>query len=580
MKHTGLRNLLIFSVAILLGLALAACGGGKYRSELLRAESILDSLPDSAARILEKVSCNKLENCGDSALFALLQAETEYKLYIENADGDSLLSEAEEYFRSKGDRPRLMRTLFQRGIKQYYDGDYTESFISGLKGLEIAEELENTEYLAKINEHIGDIYCNSCDSETGLIYTRKAIEYYKIAGRDRNVIFARIDAANDLYNVMNYKEALALLDSVSENIPAYDSSAMCYLLGTKIDGLLACDSLTDVRRLHNKLLMLSVGNYTPDLDQALEVAVRFHDKRAADSLKQVLQSTCKSWEDNSRSLRVLSKYHSFFGTPDSALIYAEKRMSLEHKGLIKILKQGIDKVHTETYKNRAKAADSNAVKAKILAVGGVTLLLTVIVLIVYFSYRKENKLKNNIKKCVSEISHQVDTINSLNLQNKELLEDSERNKDTIYSLNTSLLSAANDRQDLIVSVTERLYSLNILCRAFFSEKKSVNAVVLKLYSIVEKEILKIKEDKCLSEIEKIIDFTQGGLATYLKTYMPKLKKDDYIFILFSYLHFSSKTLCILCDIEESYYPKKRKRLKDKIADADIPEYIKQRLTDF
>lgn len=186
MKHTGLRNLLIFSVAILLGLALAACGGGKYRSELLRAESILDSLPDSAREILKAIPRDTIDTREDLALRDLLQAEVDYKLYQDDAN-DSLISLAISEFQRNNDRNRLMRALFQRVQKKYYRADYKSAMMDALTALDIAEESRDTFYLAKINYQIADIYNYNYNFIEACKHERKAVLYISREKKDISI---------------------------------------------------------------------------------------------------------------------------------------------------------------------------------------------------------------------------------------------------------------------------------------------------------------------------------------------------------------------------------------------------------
>ena len=186
MKYTDLRNLLIVSVAILLGMALAACGGGKYHGELLRAESILDSLPDSAREILKTIPRNTIDTREDLALRDLLQAEVDYKLYQDDAN-DSLISLAISEFQRNNDRNRLMRALFQRVQKKYYRADYKSAMMDALTALDIAEESRDTFYLAKINDQIADIYNYNYNFIEACKHERKAVLYISREKKDISI---------------------------------------------------------------------------------------------------------------------------------------------------------------------------------------------------------------------------------------------------------------------------------------------------------------------------------------------------------------------------------------------------------
>lgn len=186
MKHTALHNLLFVCMTVLLGLTLAACGGTQYRGELLRAESILDSLPDSAREILKNIPRNTIDTREDLALRDLLQAEVDYKLYQDDAN-DSLISLAISEFQRNNDWNRLMRALFQRVQKKYYRADYKSAMMDALTALDIAEESRDTFYLAKINDQIADIYNYNYNFIEACKHERKAVLYISREKKDISI---------------------------------------------------------------------------------------------------------------------------------------------------------------------------------------------------------------------------------------------------------------------------------------------------------------------------------------------------------------------------------------------------------
>lgn len=550
MKRTIVFKVFVLCIIPVLGIMLACTREGQY-AKLLRVESIIDSLPDTAANILKKIVCDTIENQEDKAFIALLQAEVDYKLYVDTSVEDTVLAFAEDYFFSKNDCNRLMRTLFQRAIKQYYDGEFSESFISALKGLEIAETLQNIEYLAKFNEHIGDIYCNSGDSEAGLQYIRKSIDYFKLGNKEGNIICAYVDVSHALSNCGKYNESLAVLDSLTPNIPKEDISFICYALEATFDPLIKIGNTKQALHNAQRLLELSPGYFQPDKRQLLEIMIETGNLKAAEELLKEIKKDNPNWQNDSRVLRILVKYYQSKQIVDSALLMAEKRIELEHEGVLEALHQSIDKAQTERYK---EIAESN--KLKILEKERVLLLFFSGFILLFLCGVQIYRFKKN--KYILEIKEHSDEVRLL--------------KEALSELNNVLASieerSTSDRERFNDFISDRIKSINTLCNRFFGEKNVSDGARILLYKVLVREISKIKQGENLRVLEDYLNFNMNNLADRLRSELG-FKNEDYLFLLFSHLKFDPKAICILCKLEYSYYYNKRQRMKAKIEKENL-----------
>lgn len=100
---------------LLLLLLLAACASRSTVGEQLRrADSLLDSHPDSALRLLESIAPDSLPTEADSAYYALLLTQARDKNYIPQTD-DSLIRSAARYYDRRKDAPMQARTYYLWG---------------------------------------------------------------------------------------------------------------------------------------------------------------------------------------------------------------------------------------------------------------------------------------------------------------------------------------------------------------------------------------------------------------------------------------------------------------------------------
>ncbi len=267
------RAIFLCLTIFVLGLFISSCRGENDYARLLHAESLVDSLPDSAKNVLTCISYETLKDDRDRALYALVNEEIIYKFREKNTN-DSQIEFAISKFREERDKIRLMKGLFQSSQIKFNKGEFKESIKGALESLDIAREENNAEYLAKINEHIADILCVNFCSIEGIQYREEAIKYYDSIGRDRNRMFAIVDKAKDLRNFENYDSSLIVLDQLIPKIPKEDTTLMCYAYQTKLDPLLALGKNKSALKLWDTIQALSAGGtFYPDVRRWLDVAV-------------------------------------------------------------------------------------------------------------------------------------------------------------------------------------------------------------------------------------------------------------------------------------------------------------------
>ena len=127
---------------LLAAMALSVLSCTQERSllqELDGIESYVTERPDSALQRLAQMDTSAITSPAVRARYSLLTSWGRYRLYQEE-DDEVALADAAEYFRLRNDEPRLMRTLFLLGYRQYIKGDAQEAIIS----LSEAEPLTET----------------------------------------------------------------------------------------------------------------------------------------------------------------------------------------------------------------------------------------------------------------------------------------------------------------------------------------------------------------------------------------------------------------------------------------------------
>ena len=573
MKHTDLRNLLIFSVAILLGMALAACGGGKYHGELLRAEAILDSLPDSAREILKTIPRNTIDTREDLALRDLIAAEVQYKLYEDSPTGADTLAAAEETFRTNGDNKRLMRTLFQKAVRQLYADDYSESLVAGLQALEIAEKLQDYKYLGYTNRHLCNIYNNCYYFSEALSYGRNAMSYFRKAGMEEHAFFAWASTIKDLYNLGHYEQALLTADSVIAEAGYTNNVLLSYVYESRIRPNLKLERFKDAKLsrdsmifydgdadYHNPMLPVLVTIKSGELDLA---------RRQIDSLKVCEGSSITPMDISNLEY----EYRMAIGDTATALALFDKTSRLEIDSLIKIARHGINDSQSDNYRLVSESIISRATIQKhfrtICSLLAVVLLLIIVLLILWKRRQKNANILRQKEDKISKLAFELDSIQ------KVLNEKDSRIENLTTLLSNSERSNSEESgtllEDLRNLFNSQFQTINSLCKDYYSKKDANSKVRMSLINDIEINIKALNSNGNLKEIERVLDKYYNGVATKLKQAVPDLRSRDRIMLLLSMTALSTKAICIICDLKDSgYYYSRRQQLKDKIADSGSP----------
>ena len=62
-----------------------------------------------------------------------------------------------------------------------------------------------------------------------------------------------------------------------------------------------------------------------------------------------------------------------------------------------------------------------------------------------------------------------------------------------------------------------------------------------------------------------------GIVSKLREQLPKFKPVDITILSLIFANCSPRTICLIIDKDLGYYYNKRKRLKDRIAQSDVPD---------
>ncbi len=244
--------MLVVLVAVVTGCSRAP----HYDSRLVAADSLMQTLPDSALALVEALSPDSLSSEGDRAYRDLLMTQARYRCYIV-ATSDSAINRALNYYSNhSNEREKLTRAYIYKGAVMEELG-YPDSAMFYYKTAEATADDDDYFNLGYANLRIGVLYqYHFAGADSAIrVRMRKAMDCFS-ACRDTNyIIKAMGNLGSYLYGVNNDSALLLLSQTVSlarsANLPDQ------YFYQSKLAGI--CFYLEDYHQ--SKALALELINH-------------------------------------------------------------------------------------------------------------------------------------------------------------------------------------------------------------------------------------------------------------------------------------------------------------------------------
>ena len=496
----SLRTLLCCVSAILL---FGCFSSPKENVRMDRAESLMESAPDSAMTILDSISLGALSSQKDKARYALLKSMALDKNYIDATSFD-LLQPAIDYYLKKGSPDEKLRTLYYQGrIYQNRGNADEEAMRCFLKATEESDQILDSLCLGRTYFAMSVLYASQYRMEDYILSAHNASEIFSRINRN-DLRRASLNNELDGYILLDNKhKADSIMSLLASSNNSGDDPYNSYLHNKIIYGV---EFLSDnsLRLLLDSLSMMPSGEDI-QLDMARAYAKIGQPEKAQiylDSVKadEYLQSP-KYWaikseifERNNDLSDALGALKSYILVSDSNtnslisqdLLFVEQRYALEKAALVE--KQEKDSIK----------------KNSIISV------LCLIILGMFLSLRlrlveiKKLKLENSerkLKESLQYVSNENKKIKTEHKQilteHEQILNDSKRMKENFEALleeRDSLVKLINSKdnvsEEFIQLVKGRLDILN----SFIAYQISTSEKQLKQSNSMLEKATKNKED--------------------------------------------------------------------------------------
>lgn len=257
--------------------ALVSCSNPSGSESLDRAESLMESHPDSALTILSGIEPSSLGSTEHKARYALLKSMALDKNYIDTTTFD-VLQPAIDYYISNGTPDEKLKTYYYQGVIYQNQGDNEKALSSYTKAVNLSDDCTDSLAVARAFVAQGYLFGFYFDYENTIACNQKAAAIYK------NL------------NMRNY-ESGCLMNILNGALQIKDKS----LCDNMIESLQSIDSLTpsQQRKLSRHLLTY---------------AMKFSSEQEIRELISKLQSDISSIDD----ILVLALANNKVGENDKA----------------------------------------------------------------------------------------------------------------------------------------------------------------------------------------------------------------------------------------------------------------------
>lgn len=523
MKHT----LPIILLALVL---VTACHSDQRQlARLHRAQTLIDTAPDTALALLDSIDSHSLMRA-DNALYALLMSQALDKNYIDITN-DSLINIAVEHYTHSHNKYYKMLSYYYYGRVKYNAQEYAKSIVALLTAEKIAMELNDNYRLGLIYQYISDIYNAIYWGEGAVEYAQKSYDAYSKTDYHEHTNYSLLNLGIMYYNSYKYDECEQIMNKVLKQAIKQNDATM------KVEALIMLASTHWVKE--DFINAITLYNKAISINDTIINATHF--SRLSNAYSKIGNNDEAYKYANIAYHRDSTQVHAYYvlyensGNYKEALQALKQIMSQQNNVLDNITTQSILK-SVEDYQSMEYDMKHKIKKQQLITLSCISIL--VIILIIATSYIQ-------IRKKRLEIEHNI--LIAQNLQQ------------SLYIKNAKIGSLQKEMSRLF---EQQFSTLDKLCSIYY-ESNNINTYnkILNIINNVGKDpaTRKAIEDNANKYCDNIIqDFRNS---------FPKLKEDDYLLFLYLVIGFSHRTIAILLQIKLDTLYSRKYKLKQKIESA-------------
>ena len=511
----------------------------RTNEQLLQAEQLIETSPDSAMTILNKYSYNKLSD-KDKALYGLVYTRVNLSKKI-LLKSDSFINFSIDYFERTNEKERIAASYFYKGRLFKYASDFETAMDCYLKSLDNISGLKDYKLLGRLNMDIGEIHFYQNNFISALNNFQKADSNFIKAGLQPQSFSCKMNigrcykakeeyltALNYNLNTIKFAQDLFQKGSVMQEIGInYNrlgkfDSALLYL--KRVLDFPNYENNKSIRYYHLADLFFEMKQYDSAVFYSKRTLQKNPDLRTRKECFRILVN-CKTIKGDIPSLNYyMSKYQDC----DDSI----RKIDLQTKGS-----------YIETMHNTQKDAEKSRNWIWYISV----LAILIIVLSILFYIRKHRKGIQTIKT----------------IEEKQLVQKKESVQEIVERTKEALHKSLKEKR---IELTKKIKQ---------NTPDGRHEMILQLYD----ELVHFKNKQ---HFKNEMDNTLNNLYSKLETSYPKLKTKEKQWACLNMLEIPNEESMQLLDYNTEAYKKMKQRFAQKIgvdAVANIDAVLEKILYD-
>lgn len=203
---------------LLLACCIASCSNHKQQETLNRAESLMETHPDSALLLLKGIDKSNLGSKEEQAMYALLMSMALDKNYIDTTTFD-VLQPAIDYYHKKGTPDEILRTYYYQGCIFLNKGDRDNALNSFVKGLDNISGSHDSLCIARTLVAQARLYRDFYDFNSYTNGYLKAANIYRYKGLKELEFDCLLNALNGTIILKNKSRADSIINTCNQFMP-------------------------------------------------------------------------------------------------------------------------------------------------------------------------------------------------------------------------------------------------------------------------------------------------------------------------------------------------------------------------
>lgn len=542
----------IHLIAILILGILTGCSSDKaLESQLSQAEGIMQSLPDSALRIIERIDPDDITFQSTHARYALLYSQALDKNYIDQ-NNDSLIRIAEKYYHSHGNNRAQVLTSYYHGRILCNKGDFTHALLILLRIEEKAQELNDPYLLGMVYHQISEIYGTRYDYPNKLKFAKLAYDSFLNADRKNHSGYALFDIGDAYFNLEDYDSACEFytksLDiAVEEQDTIMQRSCLSNIA-------MACIGQNDPNNAISALWQIKHRLHENWDDQEyISMANAYLIANRLDSAQYYLRLA--EFQKNldpiaiARLKSIAARIHIKTNQLNKAAIEFQYCLSTQDSLFRIALQESYASLHRDYLDKRQRTTRRmlHIMRQRVWLASA--LFITIILFVGFVAYVNYRKRQLTVAKYMSAIE-------DMNNAKKLLVAKLE-------------LQQQSDTAELRRIIIDRYSVIDQLASTYYERKGAdeQKAIYIKVKNLINSYASDVKGKQ---EIEQIVNLCYDNVLKKVRKELPSLKDWECDLLCYIYAGFSLRVISVFTGDNINYTAVKKSRLKSKIAASDAP----------